>query len=151
SIIVKKSLQYTPIGPYLYLSGCVLVKRGAGAGAVASMRAAGATLRKNRSTLLAFPEGTRNSARSPSLLPFKKGAFHMAVQNGLPIVPIVCENYSHMYRRGYFEPVPLRARVLPPISTAGLGPEDVSDLTARVHAQMLEALREISRPLQAKK
>ncbi|KAJ7220190.1 1-acyl-sn-glycerol-3-phosphate-acyltransferase [Mycena pura] len=143
SIMVKKSLRYTPIGPCLYLSGCVHVQRGTGAGAMASMRAAGVTLRKSRSTLLAFPEGTRNGARSPTLLPFKKGAFHMAVQNGLPIVPIVCENYAHMYQRGYFEPVPLRTR--------GLGPEDVSDLTVRVHAQMLQALREISRPIQAYK
>jgi len=83
---------------------------------------------------------------TPSLLPFKKGGFHMAVQNGLPIVPIVCENYSHMYRPGYFEPVPLKARVLAPIPTAGLGVEDVPALTVKVQQQMLEAVRNISRP-----
>ncbi|KAJ7672198.1 hypothetical protein DFH06DRAFT_1175610 [Mycena polygramma] len=110
SVMVKKSLGWSPIGPVIYFSGSILVERGSGARAVASIRKAGATLREAGASLVVFPEGTRNGARTPSLLPFKKGGFHLAVQSGLPIVPIVCENYSHMYRRGYFEPVPLRAR-----------------------------------------
>ncbi|KAJ6570061.1 1-acyl-sn-glycerol-3-phosphate-acyltransferase [Mycena vulgaris] len=146
SVMAKKSLGWSPIGPVLYFSGSILVDRGSGARAVASIRRAGATLRQGGVSLMVFPEGTRNGARTPSLLPFKKGAFHMAVQSGLPIVPIVCENYSHMYRRGYFEPVTLRVRVLPPISTIGLGTDDVAALTTRVQEQMLEVVRDISRP-----
>ncbi|KAF8207047.1 1-acyl-sn-glycerol-3-phosphate-acyltransferase [Mycena galopus ATCC 62051] len=146
SVMAKKSLGWTPIGPILFLSGCILVDRGTAGRAVASMRKAGATLREAHVSLVVFPEGTRNNAPVPSLLPFKKGGFHMAVQGGLPIVPIVCENYSHMYRPGYFEAVPLKARVLPPINTAGLGLEDVSALASKVRQQMLEAVRDISRP-----
>ncbi|KAJ7163908.1 1-acyl-sn-glycerol-3-phosphate-acyltransferase [Mycena crocata] len=146
SVMAKKSLGWSPIGPVLYLSGSILVERGSGARAVASIRKAGATLREGGISLLVFPEGTRNGAATPSLLPFKKGGFHMAVQSGLPIVPVVCENYSHMYHRGYFEPTTLKVRVLPPISTTGLGVEDVPALTARVQEQMLQAIREISRP-----
>ncbi|KAJ7911447.1 1-acyl-sn-glycerol-3-phosphate-acyltransferase [Mycena leptocephala] len=147
SVMAKRSLGWSPIGPVIYFSGGIFVERGTGARSVASIRKAGATLREAGVSLMVFPEGTRNSARTPSLLPFKKGGFHMAVQSGLPIVPIVCENYSHMYRPGYFEPVPLRIRVLPPIPTAGLGAEDVSALTAQVQQQMLEAVRDISRPI----
>ncbi|KAJ7433741.1 1-acyl-sn-glycerol-3-phosphate-acyltransferase [Mycena latifolia] len=144
SVMAKKSLGWSPIGPVLHFSGALLVDRGRGARAVASIRTAGAALRAAGVSLVVFPEGTRNRMRAPSLLPFKKGGFHMAVQSGLPIVPIVCENYGHMYRTGYFEPVPLRVRVLPPIPTTELGVEDVAALTARVQEQMLEALHEYS-------
>jgi lysophosphatidate acyltransferase len=48
-------------------------------------------------SLFIFPEGTRSASPVPSLLPFKKGAFHLAVQAQLPIVPIVCENYAGLY------------------------------------------------------
>ncbi|KAJ7746314.1 1-acyl-sn-glycerol-3-phosphate-acyltransferase [Mycena metata] len=148
SVMAKKSLGWSPIGPVLYLSGAIMVERGTGVRAVASIREAGVKLRDAGVSLMVFPEGTRNGARTPSLLPFKKGGFHLAVQSGLPIVPIVCENYSHMYRRGYFEPVTLKVRVLPPILTAELSGDDVSTLTTRVHDQMLAAVREISRPAQ---
>ncbi|KAJ6577484.1 1-acyl-sn-glycerol-3-phosphate-acyltransferase [Mycena capillaripes] len=141
SVMAKKSLGWSPIGPVLYFSGFILVQRGVGVRVVDSIRKAGRTIREAGASLVVFPEGTRNGARTPSLLPFKKGAFHMAVQSSLPIVPIVCENYSHMYRPGYFEPVTLRVRVLPPIPTAGLGAEDVSALTAEVQQQMLQAKR----------
>ncbi len=44
-----------------------------------------------------FPEGTRSYAEEPGLLPFKKGAFHLAVQAGVPIVPVVVANYSDVF------------------------------------------------------
>ncbi|KAJ7510505.1 1-acyl-sn-glycerol-3-phosphate-acyltransferase [Mycena galericulata] len=145
SVMAKKSLGWSPIGPVLYFSGALLVERGTGGRAVASIRSASATLRDDGASLVVFPEGTRNGAFTPSLLPFKKGGFHMAVQSALPIVPVVCENYAHMYRPGYFEPVTLRVRVLPPILTAGLGAEDASALAAQVREKMLYAVRDISR------
>ena len=56
-------------------------------------------------SLFIFPEGTRSSSPVPSMLPFKKGPFHLAVAAQLPIVPIVCENYAPLYssQRKYFE------------------------------------------------
>ncbi|KAJ7650784.1 1-acyl-sn-glycerol-3-phosphate-acyltransferase [Roridomyces roridus] len=144
-VMVKKSLGFSAIGPTLYLTGSLFVERGTGTRAIASFRRASATLREQRVSLLVFPEGTRNRSPTASLLPFKKGAFHMAVQSGLPIVPVVCENYSHIYRAGCFEPGIIKARVLPPIPTAGLGEEDVQALTTRVREQMLQVLLDISR------
>ena len=42
-----------------------------------------------------YPEGTRN--RNEGMLPFKRGAFHMAIQAHIPIVPVVMHNYDHIY------------------------------------------------------
>lgn len=50
-----------------------------------------------------FPEGTRHSSKDPIMLPFKKGAFHLAVQAGVPIIPVICQNYWHLYHDGVLE------------------------------------------------
>lgn len=44
------------------------------------------------------------------MLPFKKGAFHAAVQSGIPVIPVVCENYWRLYRKGVFESGTLKIR-----------------------------------------
>jgi lysophosphatidate acyltransferase len=71
--------------------------------AIASLSEAGETMKKRMTSLWLFPEGTRTSSEEPNLRPFKKGAFHLAVQSGLPIVPVVCENYWRLYRQDVFE------------------------------------------------
>lgn len=53
-------------------------------------------------SLMMYPEGTRHMEEVPNLLPFKKGAFHLAIQAGLPVIPVVCENYWRLYHKGVF-------------------------------------------------
>ncbi|KAI0310429.1 1-acylglycerol-3-phosphate O [Amylostereum chailletii] len=145
SIMAKKELQWMPLlGQYLTASGAVFVDRGNNARAVRSLAAAGEAMRSRTTSLWLFPEGTRSMRPYHDLLPFKKGAFHLAVQAGVPIVPVVCENYWRLYRKDVFESGTLRLRVLPPVPTTGLTADDVSELAERVHAQMVEALRDIS-------
>ena len=48
-------------------------------------------------SLWMFPEGTRTLAAEHTLLPFKKGAFHLAVQAQVPVVAVVCENYYRLF------------------------------------------------------
>jgi len=64
------------------------------------------------------PEGTRS--RDGKLLPFKKGAFRMALHTKAPIVPVVLIGVPGVYgsTRGVFRPGTVIARVLPPIPTA---------------------------------
>ena len=50
-------------------------------------------MRKERLSVFIFPEGTRSYADGPEMGAFKKGAFHLAVKAGVPIVPVVAGNY----------------------------------------------------------
>ncbi|KAF9644501.1 1-acylglycerol-3-phosphate O [Thelephora ganbajun] len=148
SIMAKKELAWAPLlGGYLSASGAVFVDRGNNTAAVQSLKAAGDFMKKNTTSLWLFPEGTRSMRKHHDLLPFKKGAFHTAIQAGVPVTPVVCENYWRLYHKGHFEGGVLKIRVLPPISTTGLTVADVGDLATRTREQMLEALRDISEPL----
>jgi len=144
SIMSKKSLLFTPLGPFMAMSGAIFIDRSNPTRAIASLRAAGARMRQNRLSLWMFPEGTRTSTEVPNVRDLKKGGFHLAIQSGLPIIPIVTENYWRMYHRGVFDTGVIKVRVLPPISTTGLTASDIPELTARVRQQMLDTLREIS-------
>jgi lysophosphatidate acyltransferase len=111
SIMAKKELQWTPLlGQYMTFSGAVFVDRGNNARAVSSLRAAAERMRRESMALWMFPEGTRSMREQADMLPFKKGAFHLAIQGGLPVVPVVCENYWRLYHKGVFNSGVLRIR-----------------------------------------
>lgn len=91
-----------------------------------------------------FPEGTRN--HKGSMLPFKKGAFHLAVQGQVPIIPVVVSSYDNFYSKTnmIFNEGNVLVQALPPISTEGLTAADVTDLTEKTRAIMLEAFDKVS-------
>lgn len=76
------------------LSGTVFIDRGNAKDARQAMAGAATEIRDEKQSVYMFPEGTRSYAKEPTLLPFKKGAFHLAVQAGVPIVPVVVACYS---------------------------------------------------------
>jgi len=91
-----------------------------------------------------MPEGHRNTA--PELLPFKSGAFRLAVAAQAPIIPIVAEPLPvivdmkrYRARRGR-----LRVRVLDPVPTEGLTVKEVSALVVSVRANMQAALDDLA-------
>ncbi len=98
SITAKTSLKYYPfLGWFMRLSGSIFIDRANSKDARQAMSGAADAIRARKQSVYIFPEGTRSHAQEPMLLPFKKGAFHLAVQAGVPIVPIVVANYSHIY------------------------------------------------------
>jgi lysophosphatidate acyltransferase len=163
SILAKKELKYMPcLGQFMLLSGAIFIDRGNSTQALQSMSNAGQTMKNRGTSIWVFPEGTRSNIKDKTLLPFKKGAFHLAVQSGVPIIPVVCENYWHLYHTGCFESGKLRIRgkhfkfrwqpradtrllVLPPVKTEGKTAADVGALAESVREQMVAALRDISR------
>jgi len=68
-------------------------------------------------SVFVFPEGTRSYFSKADLLPFKRGAFHLAIQAGVPIVPIVVGNYSHVLQLQAmsFESGTIDIRGMPPL------------------------------------
>ncbi|CAO1619565.1 unnamed protein product [Parajaminaea phylloscopi] len=145
SIMAKQELKLAPLlGQYMLLSGAVFIDRKSRKDAVKAFDQVGTAMKKNKLSLWIFPEGTRSNLPVPDLLPFKKGAFHLAVQAQVPVVPVVCENYNRLFDgKTRFEGGTIRIKVLEPIPTQGLGKDDVNELTERVRNVMLEALKEM--------
>jgi lysophosphatidate acyltransferase len=103
-ITAKKELRWVPfLGVMLMAGGNIFLDRSNPQMAVQSLKEAGETMKQRKTSVWIFPEGTRTIHQEPTMKPFKKGAFHVAVQSGLPIVPVVCENYWKLYRTGVFE------------------------------------------------
>lgn len=90
-------------------------------------------------SLLVFPEGTRS--RSGELLPFKKGAFRIAIDTGLPLLPVVIEGTDRVQRpeKKVFHRGEVTLHVLEPIDTAGMtNRDDLNPLVRRVESAMTE-------------
>jgi 1-acyl-sn-glycerol-3-phosphate acyltransferase len=123
--IAKQELFRIPIfGWYLRLARFVPVDRGNRDRAVASLQEAGRIVRSGTS-LIAFPEGTRS--RDGHVQPFKKGPFVVAMEAGVPVVPIAISGAVALNPKGPLSVSPGRVRVA---VGAPLTPRDFSDKAA---------------------
>jgi 1-acyl-sn-glycerol-3-phosphate acyltransferase len=97
-----------------------------------------------RVSVMIFPEGTRSP--TDEMLPFKDGAFRLAIETGAPILPIALAGTRGAMAKGSFEFRPAHAigRVLEPIPTVGLTEADVPALRDQVRS-VIEAAREVLR------
>ena len=103
SVTAKKSLRRAPfLGWFMALSGTVFIDRGNRETARKAFEGAATEIREQRQSVFIFPEGTRSRAERPMLLPFKKGAFHLAVQAKVPIVPVVTACYAGLYSQQHW-------------------------------------------------
>ena len=97
--IGKKEIGDIPlIGRILEFSGVVLIDRKDHDQAVEALGALVDTMRVEGKSVCVSPEGTRSI--TPKLAPFKKGAFHLAIQAGVPVVPIVIRNSVDVMPKG---------------------------------------------------
>ncbi|XP_012726743.3 1-acyl-sn-glycerol-3-phosphate acyltransferase beta isoform X1 [Fundulus heteroclitus] len=145
STIAKKELVYAgTVGLICWLSGIVFINRKKTSDAKSVMADAAKTMLDQQIRLWVFPEGTRN--QNGDLLPFKKGAFHLAVQAQVPIVPVVFSSYRSFYlqKEKQFKSGTIRVKILPKIDTKGMTSEDVSSLADQSHGLMRTAFLEIS-------
>jgi putative phosphoserine phosphatase/1-acylglycerol-3-phosphate O-acyltransferase len=137
----KKEIGDIPlIGRVLEFSGVVLIDRKDTQRAIETMGSLVDTMRIEGKSVCMSPEGTRSI--TPRLAPFKKGAFHLAIQAGVPIVPIVIQNSSDIMPKGemIYRPATVEVEVLPPVDTSGWSVETIDEHVASVRNMYLEAL-----------
>lgn len=143
--VAKVELSRVPVlGIAMRNSASIFIDRSDPRKSLASIQHAGRRIREGNSVLL-FAEGTRSF--TPQLQPFKKGAFVLAVEAGIPMVPITLLNsYQFMdERRLVGRPGTIQCIVGTPISVEGKRRRDIPALMEEVRDQMEQALAEMKR------
>jgi len=128
SILAKKELLKIPIfGQGMSFVNIIAIDRSNPEKAIESMQKAKELIEKGYSVGV-FAEGTR--AMPGELLPFKKGAFHLALQTQAPIVPVAIKNTDWMMGKntGTLFPGTIEMIFLPPIETKNLTTDQISEL-----------------------
>ena len=146
--IGKKSLKWLPFFGQLYwLAGNVLLDRGNALSAKRAMLTTTDTLKHQDTSIWVFPEGTRNLGGE--LLPFKKGAFQMAIAAGVPIIPVCVSSYATHIRLNHWNSGSIMIRSLPAIATAGLSQADLPRLIETCRTQMQQCIAAMDQQLAA--
>jgi HAD superfamily hydrolase (TIGR01490 family) len=138
--VAKKGLANTPgFGLMFRLADVAFVDRGDPTQARQALEPAVERLREGISLVIA-PEGTRSA--TPGLGSFKKGAFHVAMQAGVPIVPLVIRNAGELMWRGAstIQSGTVQVRALAPIPTDGWTAEELDERVAEVRGRYVETL-----------
>ena len=139
--IAKKELKSSPIGPLLTAAGVIFIDRSNREKAIEAMKPAVDALKSGLSVAIA-PEGTRSY--NYSLGAFKKGAFHLALQADVPIVPIVIKNAHDVMPRGrsLVRPSVVNVVVLKPISVKDWKRESLNEHIGEVRRMYLNQLQQ---------
>jgi 1-acyl-sn-glycerol-3-phosphate acyltransferase len=143
----KEALFKIPVmGWLMRLAGDIPVKRGSRESAVLALAECRKRL-QNRVSVMIFPEGTRSP--TDDLLPFKDGAFKLAIETGAPILPIaVAGTRNCMAKHSFrFRRARAKARVLDAIPTAGMTKADVAALRERTREVIDNERRRLQREL----
>lgn len=139
-MVAKKSLLHVPIfGWALWLAGFLFIDRSNRERAIATLDRAARRLRGGTS-IVVFAEGTRS--RDGTLLPFKRGGFVLAIEAGVPVVPVSIAGGRDILAKGTLRlrPGVMKVRFGPPVETAGMTYEMRDALMARVRDRVDAAL-----------
>lgn len=140
-LVAKKELLKAPvIGQGMGFVNIIAIDRSNPERALQSMEKAREVMRQGYSFGV-FAEGTR--AMPGELLPFKKGAFHLAFQTGSAIIPVAIKNTDRMMgkRSGFAFPGEIEMVLLPPVETEGLNADDdLMDLLIEVRGKIAEEI-----------
>lgn len=109
-IMYKKELHWIPVfGWGLKFGSYIAIDRGHGSEAKRNLEKAAGTIASGASVLL-YAEGTRTL--DGRLQPFKRGAFHLAVRSGVPVVPLTINGTFHILRKRSFVVRPGQAELI---------------------------------------
>ncbi|HET8540851.1 MAG TPA: lysophospholipid acyltransferase family protein [Anaeromyxobacter sp.] len=135
--VAKEELFRIPwVGTMLRMSGDIAIRRGDAESGGEALARAKSYLARGMSVMI-FPEGTRS--RTGALLPFKSGAFRLALDAGVPVLPVAVHGTARGMPKGgpWVNPCRARARILSPVPVEGYGGDAVrlrDDVRARIQA-----------------
>ena len=138
--VAKEELFKIPwVGTMLRMSGDIAIRRGDAESGGEALARAREYLARGMSVMI-FPEGTRSA--KGTMLPFKSGAFRLAIDAGVPVLPIAVHGTAHGMPKGgpWVRPCRAYARILEPIPTAGRAQEDVGKLKDEVRRRIAAEL-----------
>ncbi|MFU8784277.1 1-acylglycerol-3-phosphate O-acyltransferase [Aliidiomarina sp.] len=148
--IGKKSLKWIPFfGQIYWLSGNILIDRANSSRAHGTINTAVKAINEKQLSIWMFPEGTRSYGRG--LLPFKTGAFHTAVQAGVPIVPVCMSSTHKKIKLNRWNNGKIIIEMLPPIATDTYSRESIRSLIAETYQLMHDKIEALDEELNREK
>jgi len=147
AVMIKDSLKYIPFfNVAAFLSNSIFINRTDKESAYKAIEKAVEVMHDKGLKIFVFPEGTRH--HDHGLLPFKKGAFNIAIQAQIPIVPVVISDLSPFYSKGdqrFESDGNVIVEVLDPVPTSGRELESAPELCEEVRNKMLTVYKRISK------
>ena len=137
----KRELKNLPvIGPLMGAAGVVFIDRSDRRAAIETMKPLVKAMQEEKKSLVIAPEGTRAPTRK--LGAFKKGGFHVAIQSGVPIVPVVIHNSGDISPKGdkIFRSGTVHIDILPAIQTTNWSVANIDEHVAEVRNAFLRTL-----------
>lgn len=144
--VARKEVFYVwPFGIAAWLGGIVFIDRLNGKTANKQLAETSDIIIKKKTKLWIFPEGTRNK-KPDTFLPFKRGAFRLAISCQAPIIPVVFSPYYFLNaEKKIFGQGKIIITALDPILTEGLTEKDIDTLmekTRNAMAKQYELLKQ---------
>jgi 1-acyl-sn-glycerol-3-phosphate acyltransferase len=136
----KKSIFDIPLlGWQMRVAGDVEVERGNKESSNRAIEQLRERLNRKLSVLI-FPQGTRSP--DGTVGPFREGAFRLAIENGVDVVPLAVAGTAESLPKGSiaFRKTSASVTVLPPVSTKGLTVEDAPALAEKVRGEIARAI-----------
>ncbi len=139
----KRSILAIPFFGLMYwLAGNILINRKNLKSAISSLKKAQQKILDKNLSVLIFPEGTREKGRE--LLPFKKGAFRMAIDAQIPIRPLVISYYYNGLKLNDCKTHNIYIERLPEISTQGKTLDEMNTIIEDTFKAMKDKLAQLS-------
>ena len=132
------------IGPMLWMHGDIAIKRGRATESMKKVVNDGKMWLGRGVSVAIFPEGTRS--KDGEIQRFKGGAFALAKEAGVEILPVVLDGTTKIFKPKSFWfnwKHTLTIKVLPPISAEKIVATDTSEMAKEVQEMMTKALAEI--------
>lgn len=147
AILGKSDLRYIPIfGLTFWLAGNLFIDRKNKTKAWDTMAVVARRVKERGCSMYIFPEGTRSHGKG--MLPFKSGAFVLAIQSGLPIIPIVFSSTHKNIDLHCWHAGTALGAYLDPIQTQGLTEDDVKSLIETTRNRMIAAQAQLDQEAQ---